>query len=107
MAKNSSLEKESSKSPPTYASRASTNESQFMTKQFKVRKSPHKLGSRAIYNSTSAVESFGDKNALFYLESALKKLKKRNRNEFEEWDINDEEDESGEESGEDVKVTSL
>ena len=112
MAKNSSLEKESSKSPPTYASRASTNESQFMTKQFKVRKSPHKLGSRAIYNSTkkvlfSAVESFGDKNALFYLESALKKLKKRNRNEFEEWDINDEEDESGEESDEDVKVKSL
>ncbi len=113
LAKNSSPVKESPKSPPTYASQASTNESQFMTKQFKVRKSPHKLGSRAIYNSTkkvlfSAVESFGDKNALFYLESAVKKLKKRNRNEFEEWDINNnEEDESGEESDEDVKVTSL
>jgi hypothetical protein len=66
-----------------------TSSSQFMTTQFKVRKAPDQLGSRSIYNSTkkvllSAVESFGDEHALFYLESAVEKLKKRKRNEIEE-----------------------
>lgn len=113
LAINLSPVKESPKSPPSHASRAPTSESQFITKQFKVRKSPSKLGSKAIYNSTkkvlfSAVKSFGDKNALFYLESAVKKLKKRKRSEFEEWDVNEEEiEESGEESDEDVNVTNL
>ena len=55
---------------------------QYVQKQYKVRKSPSKLGKRAIYNSTkkvlsSAVKSFGDKNALFYLESAVKRLQKK------------------------------
>ena len=55
---------------------------QYVTKQYKVRKSPSKLGKRAVYNSTkkvltSAVKSFGDQNALFYLESAVKKLQKK------------------------------
>jgi hypothetical protein len=82
-----------------------TGSSQFMTTQFKVRKAPGQLGSRSIYNSTkkvliSAVESFGDEHALFYLESAVEKLKKRKRNEFEvngeDGDIEDSESESDE-----------
>lgn len=67
-----------------------TSTNQNVPKHYKVRKSPSKLGKRAIYNSTkkvlsSAVKSFGDKNALYYLESAVKKLqKKRDRSELEE-----------------------
>lgn len=104
--------KDSQKSPPTDVSHASTNNSQFMTKQYKVRKSPNRLGSKAIYNSTkkvlfSAVESFGDKHALFYLESAVKKLRKRNRSDFEEYEVNKFEEESGEESDEDINVINL
>jgi hypothetical protein len=90
---------------------AQTSASQFITTQFKVRKDPDQLGKRSIYNSTkkvivSAVESFGDEHALFYLESAVKKLKKRKRNEYEEeGDDEDIEDTGKENEGESCIVS--
>ena len=88
------------------------NESQFNINQFKVRKSPSKLGSRAIYNSTkkvllSAAESFGDEHALFYLESAVKKLKKRKFAEIEESQEAKEMDDSGDDSEEELDIINL
>ena len=87
-----------------------TSTIQYVPKQYKARKSPSKLGKRAIYNSTkkvlsSAVKSFGDKNALFYLESAIKKLqKKRNRSQLEEeYEIENSDEDSEDESN----ITSL
>jgi hypothetical protein len=89
-----------------------TSSSQFMTTQFRVRKAPDQLGSRSIYNSTkkvllSAVESFGDEHALFYLESAVVKLKKRKRNEIEEEVENEHIENSDNESEEVSHVISL
>jgi predicted GH43/DUF377 family glycosyl hydrolase len=83
-----------------------------MTTQFKRRKAPYQLGRKAINNSTkkvllSAIESFRDEYALFYLESAVEKLMKRKMNELEE-DVNNEEIEySGIESDEELHMINL
>jgi hypothetical protein len=99
------------KETPT-TSPAPSSGSQFMTTQLKVRKAPDQLGKKAINNSTkkvllSAVESFGDEHALFYLESAVEKLKKRKRNELEEDGNNEEIDDSCIESDEELHMFSL
>ena len=88
------------------------NESQFNINQFKVRKLPSKLGSRAIYNSTkkvllAAAESFGDERALFYLESVVEKLKKRKFAEIEESEETKETDDSGDDSEEELDILNL
>lgn len=99
--------KESPKTSPV-----TTSGSQFITTQFKVRKAPDQLGKKSIYNSTkkvvlSAVDSFGEKHALFYLESAVENLKKRNRKEFEEEGDDEAIEHSGNESDAESYVMSL
>ena len=85
---------------------------EFITNQYKVRKSSPRLGKRAIYNSTkkilsSALKSFGDQHALFYMESAVEKLKKRKLSELDDSENNDEVQDSEEESDEDDNVILL
>jgi hypothetical protein len=83
-----------------------------MTTQFKRRKAPDQLGRKAINNSTkkvllSAIESFRDEYALFYLESAVEKLMKRKMNELD-GDVNNEEiEDSGIESDEELHMINL
>jgi hypothetical protein len=98
------------KETPTI-SPAPSSGSEFMTTQLKVRKASNQLGRKAINNSTkkvllSAVESFEDEHALFYLESAVEKLKKRKRNGFEEAG-NEEVEDSGIQSDEELHMISL
>ena len=73
-----------------------TTKSQIIT-----RKSPSKLARRSIQNSairiiTNTEKLYGRNHAAFYLEAAVKKLKKRKRKEENEIDEND--DENGDEN---------